>query len=144
MTKTTFANEAAHHEAMNSWRVIDASGQALGRMATEIATILMGKHRPDYTPHILVGDGVIVVNAEKVHVSGNKAETRENTSYTHHPGGLVRTKLGEMLEHDPEQLVTLAVRRMLPKNRLAKRMLARLKVYRGAEHPHAAQKPQGA
>jgi len=142
MTKTTLANEAQHQAAMNTWRVIDAAGKPLGRMATEIATILMGKHRPDYTPHILVGEGVIVVNAERVHASGNKAETREYTRYTHHPGGLVRTTLGEMREKDPEQLITLAVRRMLPKNKLAKRMIERLKVYRGPQHPHAAQKPQ--
>jgi len=142
MTKTTLANEAAHHAAMNSWRVVDASGQILGRMATQIATILMGKHRPDYTPHMLVGEGVVVINAGKVRVSGNKAETREYTRYTHHPGGLVRTKLGDMLEQDPEQLVTLAVRRMLPKNKLAKRMIERLKVYAGEQHPHMAQKPK--
>lgn len=141
MTKTTLATEAQHHTAMNTWRVVDASGKALGRMATEIATILMGKHRPDYTPHLLVGEGVIVVNAEKVHTSGTKAETRVYTRYTHHPGGLVSTTLGEMREQDPEQLITLAVRRMLPKNKLAKRMIERLKVYRGAEHPHGAQKP---
>lgn len=142
MTKTTLANEATHNAAMNSWRVVDAEGKPLGRMATEIATILMGKHRPDYTPHILVGEGVIVINAEKVATTGTKDLTREYTRYTHHPGGLVRTTLGEMRQHDPQQLITLAVRRMLPKNRLAKRMIERLKVYRGATHPHVAQKPK--
>ena len=139
MTKTTLATLDQHHAAMNSWRVVDAAGQTLGRMATEVATILMGKHRPDYTPHMLVGDGVVIINAAKVHVTGNKATTRVYTRYTHHPGGLRSTTLGEMLEHDPAGLVTLAVRRMLPKNKLAKRMVARLKVYPGAEHPHVAQ-----
>jgi large subunit ribosomal protein L13 len=142
MTKTTLANEALHQAAMNSWRVVDASGQVLGRMATEIATILMGKHRPDYTPHLLVGEGVIVVNAAKVAVTGTKAVTRVYTRFTHHPGGLRTTTLGHLLEHDPEQLVVLAVRRMLPKNKLGKRMIERLKVYRGAEHRHAAQQPK--
>lgn len=142
MTKTTLANLDAHHAAMNSWRVVDATGQALGRMATEIATILMGKHRPDYTPHILVGEGVIVINASKIRMSGNKAVTREYTKYTGYPGGLRTTTMGEYLENNPEELVTLAIRRMLPKNKLAKRMLSRLKVYAGPEHRHGAQKPR--
>lgn len=141
MTKTTLANVATHQTAMNTWRIVDASGQALGRMATEIATVLMGKHRVDYTPHMLVGEGVIVVNAAKVRVTGNKAETREYTRYTGFPGGLRTTTLGEYLTNDPEELIRLAVRRMLPKNRLAKKMIERLKVYSGAEHPHGAQKP---
>ena len=142
MTKTTFATVEKNHEAMNTWRVIDATGKTLGRMATEIATILMGKHRPDYTPHMLVGEGVVVINASKIRMSGNKANTREYTRYTGYAGGLRTTTMGEYLAHNPEELVTLAVRRMLPKNKLAKRMLSRLKVYPGAEHPHGAQKPK--
>lgn len=142
MTKTTIATVDTRHQAMNTWLVIDAAGQTLGRMATEIATILMGKHRPDYTPHMLVGEGVIVVNAAKVKVTGNKAETRTYTHYTGHPGGLREITLGRYLEESPEELIQLAVRRMLPKNRLARKMFSRLKVYRGAEHPHAAQKPE--
>ena len=141
MTKTTFATVEKNHEAMNTWHVIDANGKTLGRMATEIATILMGKHRPDYTPHILVGEGVIVTNADKIKLTGNKANTRVYTFYTGHPGGLREKVLGEYMESAPEEVVRLAVRRMLPKNRIARRMISRLKVYGGAEHPHAAQKP---
>ena len=141
MTKTTFATVEKNHEAMNTWRVIDATGKTLGRMATEIATILMGKHRPDYTPHILVGEGVIVTNADKIKLTGNKANTRVYTFYTGHPGGLREKVLGEYMESAPDEVVRLAVRRMLPKNRIARRMISRLKVYRGEAHPHAAQKP---
>ena len=141
MTKTTFATVEKNHEAMNTWHVIDAAGKTLGRMATEIATILMGKHRPDYTPHILVGEGVIVTNADKIKLTGNKANTRVYTFYTGHPGGLREKVLGEYMESAPEEVVRLAVRRMLPKNRIARRMISRLKVYRGEAHPHAAQKP---
>ncbi|MEC7726347.1 MAG: 50S ribosomal protein L13, partial [Planctomycetota bacterium] len=139
MTKTTFATVETNHDAMNTWRVIDATGKTLGRMATEIATILMGKHRPDYTPHILVGEGVIVTNADKIKLTGNKANTRVYTFYTGHPGGLREKVLGEYMESAPEEVVRLAVRRMLPKNRIARRMISRLKVYRGEAHPHAAQ-----
>ena len=141
MTKTTFATVEKNHEAMNTWHVIDANGKTLGRMATEIATILMGKHRPDYTPHILVGEGVIVTNADKIKLTGNKANTRVYTFYTGHPGGLREKVLGEYMESAPEEVVRLAVRRMLPKNRIARRMISRLKVYRGEAHPYAAQKP---
>ena len=141
MTKTTLATVADRHKAMNTWHVVDAAGRTLGRMATEIATLLMGKHRPDYTPYMLVGEGVIVVNAEQVKVTGNKAQTREYTYYTGFPGGLRHVKLADYIEKAPEQLVRLAVRRMLPKNQLAAKMLSRLKVYRGQQHPHAAQKP---
>lgn len=141
MTKTTLATVGMRHAAMNTWHVVDAAGRTLGRMATDIATILMGKHRTDYTPYMLVGEGVIVVNADKVKLTGNKAETRDYTYYTGFPGGLRHVKMADYLEKAPEQMVRLAVRRMLPKNRLARRMISRLKVYRGAAHPHAAQKP---
>lgn len=141
MTKTTLATVATRHAAMNTWHVVDADGRTLGRMAAEIATILMGKHRPDYTPYMLVGEGVIVVNADKVKVTGRKADTREYTYYTGFPGGLRHVAMREYLEQSPEHLVRLAVRRMLPKNQLARRMISRLKVYRGAAHPHVAQKP---
>jgi large subunit ribosomal protein L13 len=142
MTKTTLATTADRHQAMNTWHVVDAGGRTLGRMATEIATLLMGKHRADYTPYMLVGEGVIVVNADRVRVTGNKAETREYTYYTGFPGGLRHVKLADYIEKAPEQLVRLAVRRMLPKNRLGAKMLSRLKVYKGAAHPHGAQKPK--
>jgi large subunit ribosomal protein L13 len=144
MTKTTLATAATRHAAMNTWHVVDAAGRTLGRMATEIATILMGKHRPDYTPHMLVGEGVIVVNADKVVVTGEKETTREYTYFTGYPGGLVRVLMADYMEKAPEEMIRLAVRRMLPKNRLARRMISRLKVYRGEAHPHVAQKPQAA
>lgn len=141
MTKTTFATEATRHTAMNTWHVVDAAGKTLGRMATEIATVLMGKHRPDYTPHILVGEGVIVINAEKVQVTSNKANTRVYTYYTGYAGGLREILMADYLAEKPEEVIQLAVRRMLPKNKLARKMITRLKVYRGSEHPHVAQKP---
>jgi len=141
MTKTTLATVGTRHAAMNTWHVVDAAGRTLGRMASDIATILMGKHRSDYTPYMLVGEGVIVVNADKVKLTGNKAETREYTYYTGFPGGLRHVKMADYLEKAPEQMVRLAVRRMLPKNQLARRMISRLKVYRGPTHPHQAQKP---
>jgi large subunit ribosomal protein L13 len=126
---------------MQTWRVVDASGQVLGRMAAAIAEVLMGKHKPIYTPHMLVGEGVIVINADKVKVTGKKLETHVHTYYTGFPGGLRHVGLGEHIASNPEEVIQLAVKRMLPKNRLARQMLARLKVYRGAAHPHAAQKP---
>lgn len=141
MTKTTLATVATHQAAMNTWHVVDAKGRTLGHMATEIATILMGKHRPDYTPHQLVGEGVIVVNAGQVKVTGNKAKTREYTYFTGYQGGLRVVTLGDYLEKAPDELIRLTVRRMLPKNRLARKMISRLKVYRGEAHPHVAQKP---
>lgn len=143
MTKTTLASVGTRHAAMNTWHVVDATGRTLGRMATDIATILMGKHRPDYTPHMLVGEGVIVINADKVKVTGNKAETREYTYWTGYTGGLRHVKLADYLAQAPEELIRLSVRRMLPKNQLARKMISRLKVYRGEAHPHAAQKPAG-
>ncbi|MGE3173253.1 MAG: 50S ribosomal protein L13 [Planctomycetota bacterium] len=126
---------------MNTWRVVDASGQILGRLATQIAAVLMGKHSPRYTPHMLVGEGVIVVNAADIKVTGNKDVTREYTYYTGWSSGLRRVKLGDYRMNQPEELIRLAVRRMLPKNRIGREMFKRLKVYRGAEHPHVAQKP---
>jgi large subunit ribosomal protein L13 len=126
---------------MSQWRVVDASGQVLGRMAAQIAQILMGKHRPDYTPHMLVGEGVIVINADKVKVTGQKRETREYTYYTGYPAGLRHIKMGDYLDKRADEVIQLAVRRMLPKNRLARRMMSRLKVYIGNAHPHVAQKP---
>jgi large subunit ribosomal protein L13 len=141
MTRTTLATLKDRHAAMNTWRVVDAKGQVLGRLATRIAAVLMGKHSTRYTPHMLVGEGVIVTNAEAIAVTGNKAETREYTYYTGYPGGLRHVKLGDYRSKAPEDLIRLAVRRMLPKNRIGRAMIRRLKVYRGAAHPHAAQKP---
>ena len=141
MHETTFANAEDHQRAMNTWHVVDASEHVLGRMAVAIATVLMGKHTPRYTPHVNVGEGVIVVNAEKVNTTGNKRVGRVYRHYSGYPGGLTHTTLGTYLERKPEELIKLAVRRMLPKSRMGKQMLKRLKVYRGPDHPHVAQKP---
>ncbi len=124
------------------WWLVDADGQILGRMATRIALMLMGKHRPTYTPHVDCGDFVIVVNAEKVRVTGSKAEQREFDYYTHYPGGYKSTSFAELFARRPEKVIELTVRRMLPKNKLARRMILRLKSYRGPEHEHQAQKPE--
>jgi large subunit ribosomal protein L13 len=141
MTKTTLATVADRSSAMGQWRIVDASSLTLGRLATAVATVLMGKHKPNYTRHMLVGEGVIVINASKVQLTGNKRNTRIYTWYTGFPGGLREATLGEYLASAPEELIKLAVRRMLPKSRLGRVMISRLKVYRGAEHPHAAQQP---
>jgi large subunit ribosomal protein L13 len=141
MTKTTFATVQDHLQAMGNWWVVDASQHVLGRMAAAIAEILMGKRKPIYTPHINVGDGVIVINAARVQVTGGKSEKRVYRRWSGYPGGLKEHTLGERLEQNAEDLIKRAVRRMLPKSRMGRQMLARLKVYPGAEHPHAAQKP---
>lgn len=141
MTRTTFATLKDSRAAASTWHVVDASKYELGRMAARVAEVLMGKHRPLYTPHILVGEGVIVTNAENVITTGRKRETRLHTYYTGYPGGLRTSTLGEDLSHDPCWVVKRAVRRMLPKTKLGRAMLANLKVYSGSDHPHAAQKP---
>ena len=125
-----------------NWLLVDAEGQTLGRLATQIADALRGKLKPTYTPHIDVGDFVIVVNAEKIAVTGNKL--REKMYYRHSgpPGGLKKRTLSDMLERRPEEVIRLAVRGMLPKNRLARKQLTKLKIYAGPEHPHTAQKPE--
>jgi large subunit ribosomal protein L13 len=141
MTKTTFAKSADRARAMDTWHVIDASQYVLGRMAVVIAEILMGKNKPLYTPHIQMGDGVIVINAAKVQITGNKRQGQSYDFYSGFPGGLKSVTMQDMLDKKPAELIKLTVRRMLPKNRLARDMLAHLKVYPGAEHPHGAQKP---
>ncbi|MCD6395066.1 MAG: 50S ribosomal protein L13 [Planctomycetes bacterium] len=129
-------------EVDQKWVLIDADGQILGRMAAKIAMMLMGKTKPIYTPHVDTGDFVVVVNAEKVEVSGKKALTKEYQHYTGYPGGQKSVSYAEMLEKRPERVIELAVRRMLPKNKLGVKMLKKLKVFRGPEHDHAAQKPE--
>ncbi|HYY21505.1 MAG TPA: 50S ribosomal protein L13 [Thermoleophilaceae bacterium] len=124
------------------WLLVDASGKTLGRLATQVADALRGKRKPEYTPHIDVGDFVVVVNAEKVRVTGNKREEKIYYRHSGYPGGLRSRTLGEMLERRPEEVVRLAVRGMLPKNRLGRAQLRKLKVYAGPEHPHEAQKPE--
>ena len=123
------------------WHVIDATDVVLGRLAVQAATLLRGKHKPTYAPHLDTGDFVVIINADKVALSGNKRET--NMAYRHsgHPGGLTATPYGELLEKDPRKAVERAVWGMLPKNRLSRQLLKKLKVYAGPSHPHAAQKP---
>ncbi len=124
------------------WHTIDATDQVLGRLASKIAMILMGKTKPSYTPHVDTGDFVVVLNAEKVRITGNKAQQRVYKTFSGHPDGL-RTYTHEwMLEHKPELLIEVAVRRMMPDNTIGRHMLKKLKVYRGTEHPHQAQRPE--
>jgi len=124
------------------WYVVDAEGQTLGRLATQIADALRGKRKPTYTPHVDTGDFVVVVNAEKISVTGQKRQEKLYHRHSGYPGGLKTRTLNDMLERRPEEVIRLAVRRMLPKNRLARKQLTKLKVYAGPEHPHEAQKPQ--
>lgn len=128
-------------DVKKTWRVIDADGIALGRLAAEVATVLMGKHRPEYTPFADTGDPVVVINATKVGLSGNKAEQKMSKHWTGYPNGLRMESYGSLRQRRPEKLVSDAVRRMLPKSRLARVMLSNLKIYPGAEHPHSDMKP---
>ncbi len=139
MTKTY---QAKTGEVGGEWHHVDATDQILGRMASRIAMILQGKHRPTYTPHIDTGDFVVVTNASKVRVTGRKAEQKTYERYSGYPGGRTVIPFQRMLEKKPEEVIRLAVRRMLPKTRLGRQMLRKLKVYGGAEHPHEAQSPQ--
>ena len=141
MTKTTFATHEDHAKAMQTWHVVDASEHVLGRMATRIAEVLMGKHTPIYTPHVNVGDGVVVINAAQLKVTGTKRETKVYRHYSGYPGGLKYRSLEERVARNPEALIKDAVRRMLPKSRMGRAMLSRLKVYAGTAHPHSAQRP---
>jgi len=137
--KTVFA----HSETVKrDWVVIDAADQILGRLATEIARRLRGKHKPDYTPNCDTGDYVVVINASKVKTTGNKLEGKIYYRHTEYPGGLKQTKLGEMLADHPERVIEKAVKGMLPKGPLGYAQFRKLKVYAGAEHPHTAQQPQ--
>ncbi len=129
-------------EVERKWYVIDAEGKTLGRLATEIARLLRGKTKPQYTPHVDTGDFVIVVNAEKVAVTGKKAEQKVYRRHTGHPGGLKTTSYGQMMERRPEEILRKAVYGMMPKTRLGRKQFRKLKIYAGPEHPHAAQNPQ--
>jgi large subunit ribosomal protein L13 len=124
------------------WLLVDAAGKTLGRLATGIADALRGKRKPEYTPHIDTGDFVIVINAEKIEVTGNKRQAKLYHRHSGYPGGLRSRTLEEMLDRRPEEVIRLAVRGMLPKNRLARQQLRKLKVYAGPDHPHEAQKPK--
>ncbi len=124
------------------WYVVDASGKVLGRLASKIAVVLMGKHKPTYTPHVDTGDYVIVVNADKVVLTGKKLDQKKYYRHSGYPGGLKELTARQMFEKHPEKVVYLAVKRMLPKNKLGRKMLKKLKVYTGPDHPHQAQKPE--
>jgi large subunit ribosomal protein L13 len=125
-----------------NWLLVDAEGQTLGRLATQLADALRGKRKPTYTPHVDTGDFVVVINAEKISVTGAKLHEKMYYRHSGYPGGLKKRTLNDMLERRPEEVIRLAVRGMLPKNRLARKQLTKLKVYAGPEHPHEAQKPQ--
>ncbi|MBL0871096.1 MAG: 50S ribosomal protein L13 [Phycisphaerales bacterium] len=127
--------------ASKPWRIVDAEGQPLGRLAAEIAIALMGKNRPEYTPFVDCGDNVVVINAKKVELKGNKAQTRLKMRYSGYPGGLKAETYGQVREKQPDRLISDAVRRMLPKNRLSRVMLSNLKIYADATHPHEDKKP---
>ena len=129
-------------EIARKWYVVDASGQALGRLSSRVARILMGKENPKYTPFLDTGDHVIVINADKVKLSGMKAEGKVYQHYTGYPGGLRTESYTRRVSRKPELVVEEAVKRMLPKSKLGRQMISKLKVYRGGKHPHQAQKPQ--
>jgi large subunit ribosomal protein L13 len=129
-------------EVNRAWHVIDAQDVVLGRLATQAATLLRGKHKPTYAPHVDTGDFVVIVNAEKVALTGNKRDQAFVYRHSGHPGGLSKRSFGEMLEKQPERLVERAIKGMLPHTRLGRAMAAKLKVYAGPAHPHAAQQPQ--
>ena len=129
-------------EVERKWYVVDATDQTLGRLATQIATILRGKHKPEYTPHEDVGDFVVVVNAEKVHVTGRKLDQKKYYWHTGFPGGIREISLSRQLELHPERVIEHAVKGMLPRGPLGRRQLRKLRVYEGAEHPHVAQQPE--
>ena len=133
---------AKKEQVEQKWVLVDAEGAILGRMAAKIAPILMGKHKPTYTPHVDTGDYVVVVNAEKIQLTGKKAQMKEYDYYTHFPGGHKYVSFADMIARKPERVIELAVRRMLRKNKLARQMLKKLKVYRGPDHENQAQKPE--
>ena len=138
----------ARKEEVNSgaierkWFVVDAEGQTLGRISTHIAMVLRGRHKAIYTPHVDVGDFVVVINAAKVKVTGSKRKTKKYYNYSGYPGGLRAWTFEDLIEKDPKRVILHAVKGMLPKNRLAAQQLRKLKVYAGSEHPHSAQKPE--
>jgi large subunit ribosomal protein L13 len=138
--RTTYM--AKPNEVERKWYVVDAEGKTLGRLASEVAAILRGKHKPTFTPHVDTGDHVIIINAEKIELTGKKLTNKLYYRHSQHPGGLkVRTAL-EMRTNYPEKMLEAAVRGMLPKGRLGRQMFKKLHVYRGSEHPHQAQKPE--
>ncbi|WP_010290374.1 50S ribosomal protein L13 [Kurthia massiliensis] len=138
--RTTFM--AKGHEVERKWFVVDAEGQTLGRLASEVAAILRGKNKPTFTPNVDTGDHVIIINAEKIELTGNKLQGKIYYRHTQYAGGLKQRTAGEMKEKYPVQMLELAVKGMLPKNSLGRQTFKKLHVYAGAEHPHAAQQPE--
>jgi large subunit ribosomal protein L13 len=138
-TRFMTATEVA---ALDKWYVIDANGQVLGRVATKAATILSGKHRPHYAPFLVTGDHVVIINADKIRLTGQKLEQKVYRWHTLYPGGLREAKASDVMEKNPEKIIREAVFGMLAKNKLRKRLVQRLKVYRADQHPHAAQRPE--
>jgi large subunit ribosomal protein L13 len=136
----TFCARAADIE--RKWHIVDAEGKVLGRLATQIATVLRGKHRPNFTPHVDTGDYVIVINAEKVALTGTKPLNKYYNSHSGFPGGFRRRTIGEIQKRYPERIIEHAVRGMLPKTKLGRQLIKKLKVYAGTDHPHTAQKPE--
>jgi large subunit ribosomal protein L13 len=137
--KTVFLNAGT---ARHDWVLVDATDKTLGRLATRIAMVLRGKHKPEFTPNADTGDYVVVINAEKVRVTGNKLENKRYWRHTEYPGGIKSTKLGDMLDKHPERVLEAAVKGMLPKGPLGYAQFRKLKVYAGTEHPHTAQQPK--
>ncbi len=130
------------HEVPANWHLVNADGAVLGRLAARISLILQGKHKRTYTPHVDTGDFVVVINADKIRVTGKKAEVIEYDTYSRYPGGRHLYSFERMKDLHPEKIVELAVRRMLPKNKMGRNILGKLKIYRGDQHPHAAQQPK--
>jgi large subunit ribosomal protein L13 len=130
------------NDIKSTWWLVDAQGQTLGRMASQIAQVLRGKHRPEFSPHVDFGDYIVVVNAEKIHVTGAKLYQKKYYRHSGYPGGLREDTLGKLITKDPERVIRLAVRGMLPRHRLGRQLLRKLKVYPGPVHPHEAQVPQ--
>lgn len=138
--RTTYMAKA--NEVERKWLLIDAEGKTLGRLASEAAALIRGKHKPQFTPHLDTGDFVIIINADKIVLTGNKLADKKYYRHSGYSGGLKVTPAGEMLQKKPERMMELAVHGMLPKNRLGNQMKLKLKVYAGAEHPHQAQNPE--
>jgi len=133
---------AISSQVQRDWYIVDASDKVLGRLASEIAHRLRGKHKPEYTPHVDTGDYIVVVNAEKIAVTGNKANDKVYYHHTGHPGGIKSTRFKDMIEKHPTRVIEAAVKGMMPKNKLGRAMLSKLKVYAGDQHAHAAQQPK--
>ncbi|WP_438449119.1 50S ribosomal protein L13 [Gorillibacterium sp. sgz5001074] len=139
--RTTYMPQG-NNAVERKWYIVDAEGKTLGRLASEVASIIRGKHKPEFTPNVDTGDFVVVINASKIVLTGKKLTKKMYYRHSHYPGGLKATSAGDMIKNKPERIIELAVHGMLPKNRLGDAMKTKLKVYAGAEHPHQAQQPE--